>query len=99
MPSAAVSLKLPVKMLLVSIGLGLAELILIGLPGPCGMPGVLDGLFTGQREIEGWLGFVLILMALVGALFSTVWWISAVIVRRIQGKPTATQVDPTPKNP
>jgi hypothetical protein len=83
MPSAALSLKLPVKTFLAFTALGVLELVLIGLPGPCGMPGVLDSAFDSHREVEFWLASAMMLTAVVGALLSIVWWISATVVRRI----------------
>jgi hypothetical protein len=83
MPSRALSLKLPVKTFLVFTVLGTLELVLIGIPGPCGMSGVLDSAFTEHRAIEEWLAYVVVLTAVVGALLSVVWWISAAVVRRM----------------
>jgi hypothetical protein len=83
MQSRVLSSKLPAKTFFVFAGLGVLELVLIGLPGPCGMPGVLDSTFNGHREFEFGLAAAMMLTAVVGALLSVVWWISAAIVRRI----------------
>jgi hypothetical protein len=80
--SAVRGLRRPAKMLLASIGLLAADLILIGVPGPCGIPGGLDQLFVGHREVEGWTAFVIVLVAISGIMVSVVWWGVSFVLRR-----------------
>jgi hypothetical protein len=78
--------KLPVKLLAVSIGLAVAEAILIGLPGPCGIPGVFDSLFSGHRALEAVLAFGTAIIVLLGMATGALWLISAFVVGLLDAK-------------
>lgn len=94
MANSALSLKRPAKCFLAFACLGIAEMVLIGIPGPCGMPGALDSLFRGSRDFEDWLAYAIILFSLAGGLISAVWWISSLVVRQITTKTDAGKIDP-----
>lgn len=61
-----------------------AELVLIGVPGPCEIPGVLDRLFTGHREGEDWTAYVIVMVAISGIVLSAGWWCASFVVRRMR---------------
>ena len=77
------SLKLPAKILAGFLCLETAELILIGMPGPCSFSGMLEPLFRGKVELEFWLAYIVAGIAFVGALLSTVWCVSVFVVQRL----------------
>jgi hypothetical protein len=79
--SAIRGLRRPAKTFVASIGLLVAELILIGLPGPCGMPGVLDRLFIGHRGAEDWTAYVIVMVAISGIVLSAGWWCASFFVQ------------------
>jgi hypothetical protein len=82
--SAFRSLRRPAKTLLASIGLLAAELVLIGVPGPCGLPGVLDALFAGHRGAEDLTAYVIDVAAVSGIILSAGWWGASFVVRRVR---------------
>jgi hypothetical protein len=84
MANRALDLRAPARILGGAAISLIAEFILVGIPGPCAFPGVLDKFLHDWLPFEFWFGYVWIVGSLLLIVLSLVWLFAAAVVRWLE---------------